>query len=1257
MENMLNSIFFLYEKNFYFVFFYVIINVIIGDFSMKRIIRFLIVLLFMVPVVLSASTYDTEVGNANQLLNKENYVHTYDKYIVHGTDIKFEFSNGTNKVNSSFTNGGFISMDEFNLTQRRGSSYLFEGVEFWTLSKDGENVYAITYNDMNTAKSKLSNFNGRVTEFVNPNVTVHGEGKLNNPWTFDAIYRVSAKTDNRYATIESGNNAYVKGGCTTNECTAQIKITPKTGYRYIANDCDGLYDETTKIFSVNNVKRDTVCNVTFGKGIFVVTLEGATPSKIYLKHGENYYKDFRLNEIIRKLDSVQEKTGYKFIGYYYNNQKVINGNHEGNSDDNRKILYESVTGKYITSDVTLPRSWEAKEYKVEFNCNSGVGLVQTQLIKYDEQFTLTSDVCQKAGYSQVGWNTDPQGRGESWTVETKTDITWKIDDNVKLYAVWMICPKGTYSPLSSNECKPCQAGQFSANEGSTQCIDCAVGSSSTQGSYKCSPCKPSGETGENGTTTAIGQSSCNKSCNLAHVNTWKNSSWTNNSTSNICKIESCVTGYTLNSTNNVCNANTYTIEYYQGNNSTTAGNTKLTSSTHTYDESKTLSAYSGTAPSGWTFYGWSTTQDGTTRTYSNNQSVINLASSSGAVVKLYAVFYRTINVYSGVSKAKNNSQTQYYNPYKTDKITSVTLATPETISNWTTLGYRTDTTASTSTQAAGSITPAYNGVNSYYAVYKRTLTISYNGNTNTGGSTSNTTATIYLNTNSTTTSSQEVTLRANGYTKTNNTFYKWAAGSTSGTKYSAGDKYNPSLSYNASTFGNTMYAIWLINTAIPTNSYCKSLTYNGNNQTLVNDAGTGFTWVSGTTGKAAGDSYTVTAQLSSGYIWANGTFDNKSITCSIAKANLSAPTVSINSSGKVTWGAVSNASSYQVKIDNGSWATSTSGATSIPTTTNGTYTAYVKAIGNSNFNNSSSGSDSAVISDKILLSYTKTKKKCNGTVYWDSSTNTVTEGNCSAGGTNACSSGSNVGNSYTTCTFDHWYYTTKICTYYSNTGGCDKVCNTGESSLTNNCNKTCTCNKGTYNPSTGKCTYNATAYYTGICDCWMSNDPDLHDVINCATRSSCSAACHGYTNSKGKCTFDHYQCGSSTSSSSTCSANPKSCSYPSGSYKTCYKGTWSTGSGTTTGTCSTSTPPANCTSSATYKTGCTKYVSKVAQTCKSKNVAFGATSTSTVTTKDETENNFSTCNNAHIGSTHISYTNNYGCGSGTNAIGDKCINK
>ena len=68
-----------------------------------------------------------------------------------------------------------------------------------------------------------------------------------------------------------------------------------------------------------------------------------------------------------------------------------------------------------------------------------------------------------------------------------------------------------------------------------------------------------------------------------------------------------------------------------------------------------------------------------------------------------------------------------------------------------------DTTAGASEHAFGASKTVAWGTN-FYAVYSRKLTISYNGNSSTSGSTAATEKTVYLNSNSTTTSSQEVTL-------------------------------------------------------------------------------------------------------------------------------------------------------------------------------------------------------------------------------------------------------------------------------------------------------------------------------------------------------------------------------------------------------------------------------------------------------------------------------------------------------------------
>ena len=350
--------------------------------------------------------------------------------------------------------------------------------------------------------------------------------------------------------------------------------------------------------------------------------------------------------------------------------------------------------------------------------------------------------------------------------------------------------------------------------------------------------------------------------------------------------------------------NTYIVEYYQGNNSTTAGSTKFsTTSSHTYGTASALKTYSelgGTPPSGWVFAGWSTAQDGTTVTYTDGQSVTNLTSTGNGTVKLYAIFKRNIvfksgsnagttnatseqrynpykttgyltsvtspsaltsitgwtktgtgtgyrnsatagaatvalnaavtpvynetnltyygvytkviNVYSGVNKGTNNSQTQYLNT-NGNIVSGISLEVPATIENWTAIGYRDDTTVGDKetavTTSAVSITPAYStSAISYYAVYSRTLTIKYNGNSPTSGSTDSTTKTVYLNTNSTTTSSQQVTLANNGFIKNGYAFSKWAEGSTSGTQYTEGASYTAGLAYNASSFEVTMYAIW-----------------------------------------------------------------------------------------------------------------------------------------------------------------------------------------------------------------------------------------------------------------------------------------------------------------------------------------------------------------------------------------------------------------------------------------------------------------
>jgi len=289
-------------------------------------------------------------------------------------------------------------------------------------------------------------------------------------------------------------------------------------------------------------------------------------------------------------------------------------------------------------------------------------------------------------------------------------------------------------------------------------------------------------------------------------------------------------------------------------------NTKKWESTHTYGVSSALRTASNLwlSKAWYTFYGWSTANGNLTRTYTDGQSISTLTTQSGWVIKLYAIMEQPVTFYSNTNKWTTNTATWYNN----NNTCSVKVpAAPATISNWTALWWRDDTTAWDKEYAAAantnitscassmyavygrsytahfysaankatdrtkqSSTGYYNSNTSslpttvsitletaanstditnwtelwwrddttawgkeydygstqtvawwtnFYSVYSRTLTITYDWNWNTAGSTSNTTKPVYMNANSTTTSDQVVTLATNGFTKTWYTFRKW----------------------------------------------------------------------------------------------------------------------------------------------------------------------------------------------------------------------------------------------------------------------------------------------------------------------------------------------------------------------------------------------------------------------------------------------------------------------------------------------------
>ena len=228
--------------------------------------------------------------------------------------------------------------------------------------------------------------------------------------------------------------------------------------------------------------------------------------------------------------------------------------------------------------------------------------------------------------------------------------------------------------------------------------------------------------------------------------------------------------------------NTVVTQWYNG---TTAKGANITTPT----------AAQCTDIEGWTELGW---RDDTTA--GDKEAGFN-ASITPTGTSYYAVYSRTANFYSGYNKAENTSVTQYYNTNNSYTLTTPTAAQCTDIAGWTELGWRDDTSVAGGEKGFGEAWDS--SAASFYAVYSRTGTVSYNGNGSTGGSTSATTSGAqYLSSAGTSLnpSMLSVTLADNGFTRTGHSFTGWDLGA-------AGSSYEWAPAYNASS-DKTAYAQW-----------------------------------------------------------------------------------------------------------------------------------------------------------------------------------------------------------------------------------------------------------------------------------------------------------------------------------------------------------------------------------------------------------------------------------------------------------------
>lgn len=127
--------------------------------------------------------------------------------------------------------------------------------------------------------------------------------------------------------------------------------------------------------------------------------------------------------------TLLKRTGFRWVGW--NTHPSVP---ETSYED--KALVENLAER-ANEVVTLYAIWSANRCLIVYDRNGGVGTMRAQSLAYGSAESLYPNAFSRKGYRWVGWNTKPDGTGESFSDEQSVQDLSTIDNStIILYALW-----------------------------------------------------------------------------------------------------------------------------------------------------------------------------------------------------------------------------------------------------------------------------------------------------------------------------------------------------------------------------------------------------------------------------------------------------------------------------------------------------------------------------------------------------------------------------------------------------------------------------------------------------------------------------------------------------------------------------------------------------------------------------------------------------------------------------------------------------
>lgn len=394
-----------------------------------------------------------------------------------------------------------------------------------------------------------------------------------------------------------------------------------------------------------------------------------------------------------------KKTGYSFGGWYTDSTLT------------NKIT-QIAAGS--TGDISIYAKWIANKYTICFYGNKATsGSVANMNCEYDGLYTLRANKFKRTGYKFNGWNTQTNGKGDSYkNKEEIENLATKDGSTVKLYAQWKrITYKINYQ---------LKGGKLSD--------DVRTKYNVATGTFKLEKPKRTGYT---------------------FLGWYKEKNY-----------KTSITRITKGSTGNVTvyakwSKNSYKVRY-KGNKATSGSMNNIM--TCNYGSKYTL-ASNKFKRTDYIFTGWNTRADGSGKSYANRATIKNLSAKNNATITLYAQWKKKsyqINYELNGGMMLDENPTTYYADTKTFKL-KAPAREGYTFGGW-----------YTEPNFKHKVTQIKKGTRKNYTLYAKwtinTYTVQFDGNGATGG----TTAALSCE------YGKPYTLTANGFVREGYRFVGWS---------------------------------------------------------------------------------------------------------------------------------------------------------------------------------------------------------------------------------------------------------------------------------------------------------------------------------------------------------------------------------------------------------------------------------------------------------------------------------------------------